>query len=425
MLVPRCAAALSILCAVWLFPHRSSRAQSPDRDQDQEEARDGDRDREPAADADAEVDAARPRSPAPAASPSDRAPPLAQPAPAADLPDFALLPFGYIRVQGSVVQDDPNVAFVGRADGIELMNARAGVDGRLGERVGFRLSIDGAVDERDQVNDPNGTLRVALRDAFVDLHVLPRVDLRAGRAEPMFDPEEIVGDTRRQFIERALPSRGVRPTDGWETRSLSPGRSLGVAVRSDPGPPASGVAIGYEIAAQNGADEFATDNDNDALAVSAGLLVRLPADGFVLVAGRYNPRTEGELPFQQDETDLQGSAGLGIQVGPLSLGGGLMVERTSFEDTGGPAEQSLGAWGQGLVRLPLSPDAPFALGYRFGYLEPSDLISTDRIMEHTGGAVWQLPAWHLRALLNATLVVEQAARDLSNNRVEAALEVSL
>ena len=39
------------------------------------------------------------------------------------------------------------------------------VDGVLGARVGFRLSIVGAVDERDEVNDPTGTLRVALSTA--------------------------------------------------------------------------------------------------------------------------------------------------------------------------------------------------------------------------------------------------------------------
>jgi hypothetical protein len=388
-------AALSVFGAAWLVPHHSSQAQEP----------------------------AEPEStPTPAASASDRAPPLVRPA---ERSVFSILPFGYIKVQGSMVEDDPNVAFVGRADGIELMNARAGVDGRLGDRVGFRASIDGAVDERDQVNDPNGTLRVALRDAFVDLHVARWVDLRAGRSEPLFDPEDVVGDTRRPFIERALPSRGVRPTDGWETRPLSPGRSLGVAVRRDPGTPASGVAVGYELAAQNGADEFASDNDNDAVALSAALLLRLPADGFALVAGRYNPRTEGELPFQQDEVDLQGAAGLGLQLGPLAVGGGFLFERTSFEDTGGPDEQSLGAWGQALFRLPFSPDAPLDLGYRFGFFEPSDLVTTDRIMEHTAGAVWQFPAWHVRAFINGTLVIEQSARELANNRVEAALEVSL
>ncbi|HWM84833.1 MAG TPA: hypothetical protein VNO33_03320 [Kofleriaceae bacterium] len=425
MLRTRRAAARWILCAAaWLAPTGSPSAQeAPDREVPaaESEAAESEAAESEAAESEAQPEA---ESPSPAASASDRAPPLARPAPAA-LPAFSLLPFGYIKVQGSIVEDDPNVPFVGRADGIELMNARAGVDGRLGSRVGFRLSIDGAVDERDQVNDPNGTLRVALRDAYVDLHVLPWADLRAGRAHALFDPEEVVGDTRRPFIERALPSRGVRPTDGWETGPLSPGRSLGVAVRRDPGPPASGVAVGYELAAQNGADEFASDNDNDAVALSAALLLRLPADGFALVAARYNPRTEGELPFEQDETDLSAAAGLGVQVGPLALGGGLLVERTSFEDTGGPDEQSLGAWGQALYRLPLSDRSPVDIGYRFGFFEPSDLISTDRLMEHTAGLVWQLPTWHLRALINGTLVVEQAARDLSNNRVEAALEVSL
>jgi hypothetical protein len=344
-----------------------------------------------------------------------------------DRGSFTVEPYGYIKVQGSVVEDDPNVAFVGRADGVELQNARVGVAGALGQRVRFQLSADGAVDERDQVNDPNGTLRVALRDAFVDLRVARVMALRAGRAHPVFDPEEEVGDTRRAFVERALPSRGVRPTDGWETPSLSPGRSLGVAVRHDPGTPASGAALGYELGAQNGADEFSSDNDNDALALSAALFARLPDDGFLLVAGRWNPRTEGELPFQQDETDVQGAAGAQVVLGWLAVGGGFLLERTSFETTGGPAEYSFGAWGQSLVRVPVfaGTGPRLDVGYRFGFLEPSDLVSTDRLMEHTAGLVLGVPSWHLRALLNGTLAVEQDSRKLDNNRIELALEVSL
>jgi len=338
---------------------------------------------------------------------------------------FVVEPYGYLKVQGSVVQNDPNVAFVGRADGVELQNARIGVVGALGERVGFRVSADGAVDERDRVNDPNGTLRVALRDAFFDLHLTSWAALRVGRAEPVFDPEEEVGDTRRQFVERALPSRGVRPTDGWETPPISPGRSLGVAVRHDPPAPEHGAALGFEIAAQNGADEFASDNDNDAVAVSAAAFARLPGNGFLLVAGRYNPRTEGELPFRQDETDTQAAAGGVVTLGWLTAGGGFLFERTSFDTTGGPVENSIGAWGQSMVRLPFSGEPSVDLGYRFAFYDPSDLISTDRLMEHTAGAVLGVPSWHLRALLDATLAIEQAERKLANNRLELTLEVSL
>src|SRR5690242_224754 len=60
--------------------------------------------------------------------------------------------FGYLRLQYIVVQDDPNVAFVGRDDGFELQNARLGVRGKLDERVAFVVAFDGAVDERLQVN---------------------------------------------------------------------------------------------------------------------------------------------------------------------------------------------------------------------------------------------------------------------------------
>lgn len=336
---------------------------------------------------------------------------------------FSLQPFGYLRLLGSVVQDDPNVSFVGRADGFELQNARVGVRGRLARRVSFVLSADGAIDERDQLNDPNGRLRFGLRDAYADFHLASHVDFRAGRAYPLFDIEEVIGNTGRPFVSRALPSRGIRATDGWQTDKLAPGRSLGVALRRDPGSPERGVAVGWELAAQNGNDEFASDNDNDAVAVSAAGLLRLPNRSAVLIAGRYNPRTVGALPFQQDETDLQGSAGALFGVGPVSLAAGLILERTSFESTGGLAEYSTGAWGYGLLALPTAP--LIDIGYRFGLLEPSDLISTDRVMEHTVGAVWSEPDWHLRVLVNATMVVEQDDRALDNNRLESVVELTL
>jgi hypothetical protein len=78
-----------------------------------------------------------------------------------------------------------------------------------------------------------------------------------------------------------------------------------------------------------------------------------------------------------------------------------------------------------MVNVIRAEDHPLAIGYRFAILDPSDLILTDRVMEHTAGAVLAVPAWHLRAQLDVTHVMEQADRDLSNDRVQAALEVSL
>ena len=82
-------------------------------------------------------------------------------------PRFSWQPFGYLRAQYITVQDDPNVAFVGRSDGFELQNARIGVRGELDRRVAFVISFDGAIDERTQVNTPQGKLGVGLRDAFL------------------------------------------------------------------------------------------------------------------------------------------------------------------------------------------------------------------------------------------------------------------
>ena len=68
---------------------------------------------------------------------------------------------------------------------------------------------------------------------------------------------------------------------------------------------------------------------------------------------------------------------------------------------------------------------PFEFGYRFGLLDPSSLIVTDRVMEHTLGAVLAVPRLRMRFQLELTHVVEQAARDLQNDRVQLAGEVSL
>src|SRR5439155_1211561 len=86
--------------------------------------------------------------------------------------------------------------------------------------------------------------------------------------------------------------------------------------------------LSFDVAAQNGADEFSSNNDNNLLALSAAVLARLPHDTWIVAAGRWNPRTIGELPFRQDETDLQGSLGIHIGAGPVSIGGGAVFQHT-------------------------------------------------------------------------------------------------
>ncbi|MBA3395439.1 MAG: hypothetical protein H0T89_22515 [Deltaproteobacteria bacterium] len=360
---------------------------------------------------------------APAVPPATRVPDdgaaAAPSEPVAPPPGFTWEPYGYLRLQYVFSQNDPNVAFVGRDDGFELQNARVGVRGKLDTRAAFVISFDGAVDERAQINVPEGKLRVGLRDAYVDLGVAGDIVVRAGFFHALVDPQSLIPDTSRAFADKPIESRGVRATEGFQTQGLTPGRSLGAAVRLDPNVPASGVRMGFEIAVQNGADEYASNNDNDKPAVSASGLVRLAGDSHVVASVRYNPRTVGDLPFRQDETDLQAAGGAQLNLGPVALGAGGVFVRTTFSTTGGPTQNAFGAHAQAMVRV----GDELAVGYRFGVLDPSSLILTDRVMEHTAGAVLGVPRYRMRLQLQGTHAVEQRA--LSNSRIQLAAEVSL
>ena len=337
--------------------------------------------------------------------------------------------FGYLRMEYIAVQDDPNVQFVGRDDGFELQNARVGVHGRYGDRLAATLAFDGAIDERTQVNSPDGTLGFNIKDAYADATLAGQAVLRAGYFLPWVDPEALVADTSLEFVDYPIESRGVRATEGWQTPGLPPGRSLGVALHLDPasmlGTPVAvtGPALGFEVAVQNGADEYAANNDNDEPTVSVSALLRWPHDSWLMVAGRYNERTIGTLPFRQDETDYQATASARVALGPIAVGGGLVVEHTTFDTTGGPSQDAYGGHAQVLVRIPFT--LPLQLGYRFGVLDPSSLVTTDRVIEHTVGAVLAVPSYRVRLLVQFVVPVEQPSRDLSNDRFQVAGEATL
>jgi len=347
-------------------------------------------------------------------------PPVASMTPSIAPKQWTFEPYGYLRMQYRIVQNDPNVQFIGRDDGFELQNARFGVRATR-RNVSLVLAAEGAVDERLQVNIPDGKLRFVLRDAFADVGLGGELLVRAGYFLSWVDPD-LDDDIRRAFVDRPIESRGVRPTQGFQTRGLTPGRSLGAALRLNT-PSTGSAGIGFELAVQNGADEYASDNDNDTPSASASVLVRLPKGGALIASGRFNRRTEGALPQQRDEDDLEATAGGRFIGGPLVLAGGIALRRTSFPTTGGPVQNGFGAHGQVLFRIPGT--TPITFGYRFGILDVSSLILTDRVMEHTAGASLAIPHLHLRFQLQAVHVVEQAARTLSNDRIQLAGEVVL
>jgi hypothetical protein len=339
----------------------------------------------------------------------------------ADAPRFTWEPFGFLRLQYRVVRNDPNVEFIGRDDGFELQNARVGVLGALGTKARYVFALEGAVDERSHLNVPNGRLRVGLKDAFADVAIAGSVAVRAGYFETLVDPD-LDSDNQRDFVDHAIESRGVRATEGYEAKGLTPGRSLGAALRVAPAATeAGGPKVGFEIAVQNGADEYASDNDNDTPAASASVFARLATQGWLVASARFNRRTVDQLPQQKDEDDLQATLGAKIYAGAVGIGIGAAFVRTMFPTTGGPVENAYGAHAQLLIRI--GTDVGF--GYRFGILDPSSLFLTDRVMEHTVGAVLAVPAYRMRVQLQVTHVAEQGARALTNDRAQLAAEISL
>jgi hypothetical protein len=332
--------------------------------------------------------------------------------------------FGYLRVAGAVIQNDPSVPFVGRSDGFLLQNARLGIQGTWRDRLRFKISADGAQDERPGANALNGTLRFGLRDAYADVLLHPMLEVRAGQFYATFDVDETTSTTQRRFIDRALASRGVEATRGWETPGLRPGRSLGVALRSESLIRSGEWGLGYELAFQNGTAENIASNDNDSLAYTAALLVDLPGEGRLFAAARHNRRTEGDLPAQETEEDLAASLGGRVALGSLGVVSQAVVRRTQFPTVGGAAEVAFG--GHAAIYWRWRPRKTFWIEpvYRFGFYEPSDLIEGDQLQEHTAGVNIGLPQWHSRLQAGFTHVVEETARTLNNDRFETVIEVS-
>jgi hypothetical protein len=325
-----------------------------------------------------------------------------------------------LRLLGAVMRNDPEVAFVGRNDGFRIQSARIGARAAWQDRITLRMSAEGADDEREAPNAIRGTLRFALEDAYADVELASAATLRLARFAIVYDLEELTPPSERAFVDRALPSRGVRPTEGFETRGLGLGRDLGVAVRAERAATIGHVALGYEVAVQNGAGSSASTNENDRVALSAAALARGPGlRSFVGV--RHNTRARGELPALRTEVDVGVAGGLEVQRDRVRGAAQVFFEHTRFTTTSGPSRRAYGAHAQLLVEAAEGIE----LGYRYAILEPSDRIAASIVQEHTAGlnvAPRDLP---VRLQLNVTRPVEQAGRSLRNDRLELVAEVSL
>lgn len=348
-------------------------------------------------------------------------------------PGVQLSVSGYVRTLFSTVFDSPSDSdFIGQYDGFQMADARLKVDARRGaSRV--HVALDGAVDHRSAANTAQGEIDARLTEAFVE-HTLVDgyLKLTAGQFEAPFDTEEETSTEDLVFTDHAVESRGVKGVEGYNLDGLSLDYQVGVMLSSDPlyfGPGAdtqAGFGLAYSVAATNGNAARDAQNDNDALAYTARLSL-MYGPWVTLGAGYHrNELTTGAPPdrltLRRDSmaVDLRASAFGAHVLGQLVTQSDDVVEVK--------AEPSIDARG---YHAQVWYDAPYGLtpGYRFAHLDPTvgvdaqdplaaERIDTDAITTHTFGLSAALPDDVLTVKVNYSLVLEDKARAVDNDRLD-------
>jgi hypothetical protein len=354
--------------------------------------------------------------------------PAATPTPAATPPSEAhFRPFGYVRTLFSAVFDDEkSTDFVGQNDGFQMANARLGLEVTKNHTRAV-ISVDGAVDRRDDLNTSKGTVEVRLRDAFAEWKPCAGFKATAGQFEVPFDAEELISTPDLVFVDQGVESRGVKGVEGFNVDGLSLDREVGLLLSSDPIYfMKDGIGLTYALAVTNGNAASHPLNDNESLSYTGRIEVlwaKLVTLGFAYNANKI---TSGEAPDRLNETRSGIAADLQVNVFGAHLLGQFMQRTTTPQDVAG--EPDVVAQG---FHVQLAYDAPFGLtpGYRYAQLDPTadvqvedpvtaERLDQDEIKVHTLGLSWAVPDEPLTIKVNYHIILEDEAVKLANNRLD-------
>lgn len=371
---------------------------------------------------------------------------------------------GYLRVEGSSFMPDRFLGIstsenettqrnplVGRNDGLDISDARLNMRARYGERLYIRLAFDGAVASYADANDVVGRLSTGVRDAYMRFEFSKQLQLFGGRFKPPFDMEELTATDDQFFVQRALESRGVWRNEGFsgDMRGFAPGRQTGIMLAGDNVIDIGRVGIGYSLAVTNGNANDARLNDNDLPAVWARISASWlddvkkrkdeegPATNILQRGGRvglssfYNKTSTGSLPDRFNDRIVGMGVDAAWNTAWFYCAGQVLASRTDHESRDATkAEYALGGHVQFSVRLPWADIYP---GYRFGYYNPRTVFGEqgvaatedyDRVMHHTLGIRYRPRDFPLTFLADYTHSVEQGGRQIPNDRVEGAVQVT-
>ncbi len=334
---------------------------------------------------------------------------------------------GYIRVGYVGIQDDPTGTF-GRNDGFAMGNARLTLEGTMRD-LGFKLQLDGAVNENVDANDANAVVVTRLRDAYLAYRPFDFVGIAAGQFKPPFDIEEQFSTARLLFANRSVGSRGVSDVEGRNVEGLSVDRQVGIEVGT-PGwfflsddNSAEGPGVSYSIALTNGQPSNRALNDNEKLA-GFGRLALHWAD-IAAIGGAYsiNPRSLGVPPDVIDEDVTAWTADATFQIVGLSVIGSVIGQTIARPDVDGgtPETSALAYQAQIAYREPFLGFQP---AIRYAYFDPAERADDVDALTHITFGLNYLPPYPVRLMLNYTITQESEELALPNNRFDAVLQVT-
>lgn len=358
---------------------------------------------------------------------------LAKPATGLLLPSgFVLTPSGFVRTLFSFINDDEaQTDYVGRYDGFQMLNARLAFEASR-DNTTIGVSLEGAYDRRGAMNTSEGSVEVQLRDAFISYHAYRFLHLTAGQLKVPFAAEEATPTPELVFTDMAVSSRGVRGVEGYNADGLSFDRRVGLKLSSDRLylSDEEGLGLRYALTLSNGNSPASPLNDNETLAYTARLEVSWGQIITLGLGADHNEVTSGSPPDALTEKQLSLAGDLAVD----AFGAHLLVQylRRIDEPKDVPSDAKISA--QGFLAQ-VSYEAPYGLvpAYRFALLDPTvDVtetdadtqarLDTDDVRVHTLGLGWNVPDEPFAVKVNYHLVLEDAARNINNDRLDVLLQ---
>ncbi|MCC6806989.1 MAG: hypothetical protein IT381_06175 [Deltaproteobacteria bacterium] len=335
---------------------------------------------------------------------------------------FRLFVHGYIRARASAAETDAAAPFVGTNNGFNLAHARLELTAGYGNKLWLRFSLDGAFDRGNGFTGAvaqtgAGNVVAAFRDAYIAYQPFQPLRFTIGQFRAPFDEEALTSTAKLLFVSRALPSQGVRATEGFFVPGLSPDRELGLRISGEELHLSERVYVSYFAAITNGNGPNVNANDNNHISIWGRLELQVPFVRFA-AAGMFNPITYGTYPNLFDEQKWGVTGDVRFEWNGLEFLGQFMFVQTKYTSTGAPTVNAMGAHGQVGYKLffGLQP------AYRIAWLEPNDRISGDQLLYHTFGLNYELPWVPIKVFVNYSLTGEQSARSIKNNLFECLVQ---